>query len=828
MVTKRFMTEYPFFDRNEEQSDLHHQLDAHQSVIGIYGRAGMGKTALMNKVLRETQLQQTHSGIVYLRTNSRPILTVETIFFQLATFLPETHPFHQTYKTAQISAKNKTRELHKALQGGHYIVCIDNLETHQDPDLHYVTDDGIRAFLETCLEVGGKSALSVVITSRYPLPFSDSRPLNFPTITEKNHHAIHLDEGLPIDDALAYMHSIDTSKVLPALNADLKVWWHKVRGVPRGLEVLIQYLYKQPSHDIEDLLNDTPLFEGHITMNLVEKVHRTLPNVLEQVLQAVMVIGQDCTQEELTHVLAPYIDTIHISMLLKDLVERRLLSHHELRKTYSLPTLDLVYLQKSLPVGTAEDIPKPDPVLAFYEKIGKTPPPEIANKRTITPFSQFALTHRIAEYYRQKRKPQVEWHNIDDILPQLREMEYRMALGDYDHATNILIDIGFDYLHKWGFTDLLLRLHTALEGKIKDPASALTIMMNLGMVYRQMDNPEISLQKYQVALEMAQAQANRTIEARVTGAIGIAYYEMGQFDIAKNYYLQAYEMCKTVGDKVGEGGWLGNVGNAYVRLGYHENAIEYYKQAYAVSKSIDDAPREIALLGNIGSVYGLIGKSEDAITYITQSLNLCIKTKNRRSEAICLGNLGDYHTLLRQYQNAVFYLQEAIKIFNELKTSQDMRILSQIQSHQQTLARAYWYMGDMNRALATIEESRLYHIPSNELRGLILNGAILFCLGKKDEAQKIFLEAIVVSDKQLVVTAEDYQVLYARSFSHAGLWVITGDKFHHEKALSRYQQSIAVAHGMGIRMREKMLLIALFACADGYDVAELIDLLEHE
>ncbi|MDX2077637.1 MAG: tetratricopeptide repeat protein [bacterium] len=811
---------HPFYNRETQQTDLKTQLGMQKSIIGIYGREGMGKTALMDKFLADIRHDTTIAGVVYLHADSRPLLTSGTIFEALASFLPDNHPFHETFTNAQVSTQNKTRELLQSLQSGRYVLLIDNLDTIQESDLHYLIDDSIRHFLETLLEKGDEQSLTVIITSRYPLPFSDTRPLSFPLSYQHHHHAILLTDGLPIEDALRFMHDMDVRKFLPTIKGDLKVWWHKVQGIPRGLEALIQYLYKQQSHDIEDLFNTPDLFKGHVVMNLVEKVHQSLPHILEQILQAVAVIGQHCTQAELTHVIAPYVDTIHLPMLLNDLVERRLLKYDAPHKTYSLPTLDRIYLQKNIAVGSADDIPKPDPLIAFYRKVGKTPPPEIANKRDILPFTHYVITHRIAEFYRQQSKPVNEWHTIADIQAQLREIDYRMALGDYDSATHIVIDIGFDYLLKWGYVELLMRLYTNLEGKIKNPSHALTIMNNLGDIYKQMENHDTSRQKYQTALEMAQAQGNRVVEARLLGAIGLSYTEVGQYQSSQAYYEKGLAISIEIDDKSLQMRMCGNLGNVFTALGQLEPAILYTEEAIRISHEIGDEMREGILLHNIAIIYETLGNLEKAVDYTRQALNLSHKTNDSEGNGINLGSLGENLALMGRYQDAIFNLGESIKIFKQLK------LFGLAQWRLYTLASVYWRMGDMSNAVKTIEETKLYDIPSDEAQGLhLIEGCIRYCAGDMVQARQSFENEIAISTVSLAESPNRYQVMYARAHAYVGLWCITGEMRHYTEALIGYKNGLSILDSSGVRHREHQIVQTLLACATNREGSEFLDLL---
>ncbi|HRF97066.1 MAG TPA: hypothetical protein PLZ51_17780, partial [Aggregatilineales bacterium] len=76
--------------------------------------------------------------------------------------------------------------------------------------------------------------LCVITTTRYPLPF--------PNAIKAYERSVRLDEGLPNQDALAFLREMDKQQVLPKDDTQLYEWINKVGGYPRGLEALVGYL----------------------------------------------------------------------------------------------------------------------------------------------------------------------------------------------------------------------------------------------------------------------------------------------------------------------------------------------------------------------------------------------------------------------------------------------------------------------------------------------------------------------------------------------------------------------------------------------------------
>ena len=97
---------------------------------------------------------------------------------------------------------------------------------------------------------------------------------------------------------------------------------------------------------------------------------------------------------------------------------------------------------------------------------GSQPTPWRASRRTAAParmaesqqkgrkagpaYPQQALLRRAAQYFAETRRARQEWRSLDDLTPQLAEIDLRCAAGDYDDAAGVLREIDFDYLHAVG------------------------------------------------------------------------------------------------------------------------------------------------------------------------------------------------------------------------------------------------------------------------------------------------------------------------------------------------------------------------------------------
>lgn len=762
----KLFTDEHFYDRANEQAIITNAIRDGKALIAIRGRGGIGKTALACKVLGDFEKHiPPADGLAYFRADTA--ISADTIFDAFMKFLPDHQAYHDIRRDSTATTPMKTRALLDAIAGGKYVVYIDNLETIQHPDSHTITDEGIRQFIQTVLEAGDGRGLSIIVTTRIPIPFKDETN-HLPALLQRYHQLIRLDEGLPVADSIAFMREMDTQTVLPTDEAELVAWHNKVSGFPRGLEALVGYLNASDTHHIEDLLA-VDVLEANVLSHIVGVVIDALAPAYHQILAAVAVIGQTTSQADLEYALAPHTDTTRLPQILERLVAGRYLAYNRQSRTYSLHPLDVDYVRrKLLPHEANRLIPEGE---YYYRYGGVKPTDENA-------FTDMALNYRMAEFYEQKRNPASEWNDLPDLQPQLREMDYRFALGDADTTADILRNIDFDYLLMWGYTTIVLDWHTRLEGKIHSQSLAMMSIGNLGTAYYKTANAEVARGKYTIALNMAREQ----------------------------------------GDREREAAWLGNLGNAYSDLGDIPKAIRHYEEALVIAKERGNQRRKGIYLGNLGVCYYDLDDIGRSIEYYKQAIKIFSDLKDKFYQSIYIGNLGNTLTMAYRYAEAIDNLHDAIEILTSLKA------IDYLQAYAGNLAKTYWLSGNISGAHRFIHEALRYDNPPYNHFVSALRGCIAYCANEKAEARSAWDEALTQSQKLLDKSPRQYAALYSKALAVAGLWIVTGEGHYHAEALNAYNHAKAVCGYAGVLLRKQQVLEALVRCA-GVDDGGLVGVL---
>jgi tetratricopeptide (TPR) repeat protein len=338
-------------------------------------------------------------------------------------------------------------------------------------------------------------------------------------------------------------------------------------------------------------------------------------------------------------------------------------------------------------------------------------------------WSQDALLHRGADYFRQARLPRAEWRTLEDLTPQLAEFDLRCAGGEHEAAAWVLLSIDGEYLFLWGHYRLMARLHERLQGRLED----------------------------------------LTLKQISVGRLGIAYRNMGQIQKAITFYEDALTIAREQEDKHNKAAWLGNLGNCYADLGQTQRAIEYHEQALTIAREIGDRPGEGHCLGNLGNCYADLGQTQRAIEVYEQALAIAREIGHRQYEGIALGNLAEALIDQGNFDEAIQRAQACLTLGEEIHSP-----LLCIDGYRR-IALAQLYDGELDAARSAAEAAREYDVPEHNHTVRALLGVIALRQGDRGAAQAAFTAAVDAADAILAHTAEFYDALDAKGLALAGL-----------------------------------------------------------
>ena len=840
-------------------------------LLAVVGRGGVGKTAMVCRLLKALQAgrlpddggELAVDAIVYLSPAGIHPVSFPNLFTDLTRVLPDADAqrLQQLYRDPQQTPGQLMRILLEAFPGGRSIVLLDTLEDVIDPATLAVSEAGLDAGLDALL-AAPEHGIKVIATTRLV-------PRELLLAQPGRSKRLDLDEGLPVSEAIKVLQAMDADGARGLRDAPpplLASACELTRGFPRALEALVAILAADRDASLPGLLTTAgTALPDKIVEVLVGEAFERLDPLGQQVMQALAIYAAPVPSVAIDYLLQPFQPAINSTPVLSRLVNMHFARSDAGR--YYLHQVDRDYALGHIPPGQPGE-PDSGPVR----------------------FTRYALQARAADYFEQTRTPRDSWRNLDDLTAQLAEFELRYANADYNTAAEVLNDIDFDHLQKWGHYRLAADMHERLNSRLTDLYWQMVNAGNLGTIYSTLGQTEKAIEHHQQALAIARETGNRSGEGTQLGNLGNRYAGLGQTEKAIEHTQQALAIARETGDRSGEGSQLGSLGNRYADLGQTEKAIEHYQQALAIARETGDRSSEGTQLGNLGNSYADLGQTEKAIEHYQQALAIARETGDRRREGLWLGNLGNSYADLGQTEKAIEHYQQALAIARETgdRSGEGTQLgnlgnsyadLGQtekaIEHTQQALAIAretgdrsdegLWLgnLGDSYADLGQTEKAVEHYQQTAEIgddagnaqvkavarlglaqvhlsrqewsearqvaeavpsRGYPLVSAQMFAAlgtaflreGDRANAADAFSAALSAANTLLTGTQGPSYVLYAKGIASAGQ-AVTGDSGAAQAALRAFEQALAAAPAPGLRARA-LRQLDLLVPADSGDV----------
>jgi tetratricopeptide (TPR) repeat protein len=797
--------------------------DDSSRIMTVVGRGGIGKTAMVCRVLKSLERGQlpddmgplSVNGIVYLSASGSRQITAPNLYSDLNKLLPgETADrLAMLYKEPQISIEAKMRALLEALPQGCIVLLLDNFEDVIDPETRNIRDSELDQVLRALLNLP-QNQVKVILTTRV-IPFA------LTLLQPGRQKRINLDEGLGSPEAENLLRQMDADGKLGLRSAPdnlLAEARERTRGYPRALEALYAILAADRDTSLREILDDAAkLLPENVVEVLVGEAFSRLDATAQKVMQALAIYARPVAPAAIDYLLQPYLLNVNSGPVLARLVNLQLVRKEVGR--YYLHPVDREYALGRVPQGKEAD----------------------RDAEQALPFTQFALWHRGADYFKQVRTPRETWKRIEDLEPQLAEFELCYAGHDYARAASVLLEIDHDYLFLWGYYQLIVSLHERLKGKLADSHLEQASLSNLGNAYRRLGDSQAAQSHLEQALTIARRRGDRKSEAELLGSLGLTNADLSHYEEAINNLEQALAIDREIKDRTGEGKHLGWLGNRYFELGQLNRARKYYEEALAIARETRDRNSEGDQLSKLSNVYRRLGNTQQAITYLDQALAIARERSARAFEGWTFSGLGTCYGQLGQISQATHYFEQSLAIARSLRDRlleglqlgnlaellidegryedaaqraiESQKIGSEINSSllgnysNLLLALTYLYRGDLQPARDAAETSRRYDEPLNNHYVLAVTGLIALRQGDRVGAQEMFTSAVAEADAILIENT-DFWVLDSKGLALSGL-TLCGHREHLSTAIEAYKAARAITRDMGVVGRVLRLFDAL-------------------
>jgi len=778
-----------FKDRREEFEEIIKLLTAEKSDIRsviIYGRGGIGKTALACKIMTEIEKKNNAFALVYLSPRLSLGISVEQIYLSSAQAIgnKDEQLLKSTWVDSDVSISDKIQVLLSHYKGKRFILLLDNIEDILCKKTGSIADPDLALFVDAFIRQNHDSRL--VITSR---EFVD-----IPNDVRRYQKSIFLEKGLPLMDALEFLQECDqdNSLELKITNPELLIYAvEKTYGYPRALEAIIGILYKDPFTTLENLLENKYLFDKEVINRLVGEALSRLSDQEYRVMQVLAAYRRPVSSNAVCFILESSEEETDVHSLLKQLARSRYINVNRQTKKISLHPMDNDSIYSS-----------------------------ILSDSSSNRFNKQYLESRIADYYVERRTPKETWRNLADLEPQLLEFEHRCKADEYNKAAKVLTEID-DTLLLWGIHRRVVEQHKILQTKISDQKLQLTHLFSLSRGYRNLGYYVESIDCCNQALSIAEIHNEQGFVGGILGNLGNCYTSLGQVDEAIHYYQRALEVAINERNRLLEGFWSNNLGVCYADLGNMEEAIHYYRLALGIALENCELETQGTCFGNLCDCYSSLGETLLAIECGEAALSIQEAIQDWIGQGTTLHSLAEVMMDEQNYEEAIKYANRGLEI--GMKT-ENPKIKSE---NNCILACAYFYKGSEKLSLAinAATSARENNAPQNNYYVSLLLGIILLKQGNKESACEAFTKSIDQINKLFNYNSKNYKILDIKWLALCGLCLCKNYELK-TIAIETYYIAKEIYRNSGIRNRtQKLFSEILLLDSDRIlsDVQEIFD-----
>lgn len=864
-----------FRDRETERQKLSRFLaDDDTKIVSVIGFGGIGKSALVSKVLSDIELhgKWTHKGpaptidgIVYMSSQTNKI-SLERVFFDFGDILNvidnenSKQDLLAMWNSTKATIPDKVASLLRRFESYRVIVLWDNFETYLGDD-NQIADADLNVFFDSILRA--TTGLRFVVTTR--------RPINFPEDLQVFDKQISVREGLPLPDAVQMLKDLDSNgkSGLSSLSGNLLERAAKrVDGVPRALEIINSILAKSPLLRLETLLEEDRIFEHQdFVTKLVEANYGYLDNHSRKVLEAVAVFDVPIKPDAIDFLLQPFVKGIDTPTVIQSLFDVALLNIDRAAGTVSLHPVDKKFIYQRIP------------------KNGE--------------YSIQMLEARAAEFYRVMRPRDQNWRSIDDLEYPLIEFEHLIKANLCEEALALLDEIDYDHLNAWAFFDRVKKMRLSLNecfessdlihenlaeltrvaapyvthqeavGYLdaaiahaetnKDSAALIRYLSYLAdRYYDDVKNTAKAIALSETALAVSDTIEDKRVHGRLLGILGGSHYREGRTELAIQFRQKRIEMLEATDlDRD-----LGTAYNdlAYVYKGMHrqQEALPLYQKS--VDLGIKRGDRHLSSrYSNIGTVYSDLGEIRKAIEQFQKALELDYKNKNLRGLGIRFGRLAHNYRKLGDYNRGIEFREKAVAAetetgnlrlealerlslaadyarFGELQKAtthfniaNSSKGFTKAENHQRffdVVIKYYFYTKDF-ASLVSFAEQNESKVKSGQEFPLDVFGIGLIMLGRPEEAKGVLDRAIEHADSKLELTPSLYAAKYSKGITHLALSLLDerNKKKNTQSGLNALSAGFDNCSAIGVR-EEAMRILNVLPLEDSVptDVRQTLDI----
>jgi len=614
--------------------------DNAKCVFSVIGRGGVGKTAMVCRVLLALEHNRLpdnlgemdiDSIIYYSATGTRRI-TVHNICDDIISLLSDDVGANlRTFcKDERIPPRERMLELLKVIPLGRIVLLLDNLEEVTDLQTRRLTNQELMEILQAVLQTPHHN-MKVIITSRIPL-------VDLPAIKPERQASLFLDKGLESPFAENILREMDADGTLGLRNAPEELLTEArelTRGYPRALEALYASLVSDRDTSLQELLDDTKqVLPENVIETLVGEAYNRLDSRTQLIIQALAIYSDPVPPVAVDYLLQPFESSVNSAPILSRLINMGF-AHKELNTgRYYLHPVDISYALGRVSADNTDS--------SSELETGK--------------YTIHTLRIRARDYYRQIRKTRANWKSIADLDPQLAEFEQSYAVEDYISAADVAFTIS-GVLLLWGNYQQMVKLYQRLLDCVEEPEIRKRILLWLARAYRELGRIREAILLIEEAIKLSQKHRTLSLMPNLQNTLGMLYDDLGDSTRAIALYRQVIKDHTTLTQNAST---LSNLGLTYAAQGQAARGILYSLQAVELSRLKGERNNAQISMSNVAHYLIDAGRIDQAIHLLHETVKEADDIGSRQGQHHNRFKLGQAFLLKGDLLNARLAAEQAL------------------------------------------------------------------------------------------------------------------------------------------------------------------------
>lgn len=290
-----------------------------------------------------------------------------------------------------------------------------------------------------------------------------------------------------------------------------------------------------------------------------------------------------------------------------------------------------------------------------------------------------------AQYHFYEAYQSYEEYDMYGALPS-----FQKALNWYEHSKytpgiiNSLNYMGQCHRYSAEFSKSMTYYHKVahLCREIGDSLRLINVNLNIGAVYKILDDYDMALAAFEEAEAIALAQDRELSIAAALANSASIYRRKKEFEKALELNEKALALRKKYGKDRHIASTLNNIGNIYEDLENYDTALEYHQQALDIRERIGELRGIGSSNKNLGSNYLIKNQPAKALKHCKKSLEIFEQISMVGKQAAACLCTYNAEKQLGNFQNALAYHERFLDLDQKMKDAKELDAIRKMEFAQ--------------------------------------------------------------------------------------------------------------------------------------------------